>query len=251
MSNYVIRKAKVEDGEFISIAAREAERCNVGVGIFDLLAYRTRDSIVAEPELRTQPDITSKYLLHTVLNSPASHIYWDKYLMVEDTVTGRPVACACYFPYPEFSLSSTIPGLCDALQNELGYTKAQTDSALQQWDFLGTSFPDVEFDNSWMVESVYVDPIVRGKGLGNMVVKACMDAQNDYNYSNGDKTSPAKENRLRRNLITCAVGNDAAKRTYEKLGFHLLGSADTEECRKVLFCPGFHVLSTEKDYVKV
>lgn len=66
-----------------------------------------------------------------------------------------------------------------------------------------------------------------------------MDAQPSRKHLTADPTAPD-----RRILITCAVGNDGAKRVYEKLGFKVVGVGSSEECMQSIHCSGFYVLST-------
>ncbi len=75
---------------------------------------------------------------------------------------------------------------------------------------------------------MYTSPAHRGKGLAASVIKAVLEE--------GKKTECKKV------LITCAVGNDAAKRLYEKLGFKVVGQGSSEKAQEVLGSSGFNLL---------
>lgn len=238
MTKFIIRQAVPADSEFISIGIREAERCNVGIGIYDVLIGQTFKSI--ESTDRECPDAASRYLEYASLNDSNSHIYVNNFLVVVEESSGHLAACCCNFPYPEFKLSTSIVGFELALKEVLGYSEEQAKKAFDNWSFLDASFPDVEYDHSWMMEAVYVAPRFRGQGLAHMIVKANMDAQCGRKSLVTDSSEPD-----RRYLITCAVGNDAAKAVYEKLGFKVIGQGNSEECQKAIHCAGFYVLSTQ------
>jgi ribosomal protein S18 acetylase RimI-like enzyme len=231
--SFVVRKAEASDAEFLSLGAREAERCNCGIGIYDVLVGKSAEDISKMD--RTASDEVSAYIKHCVLNDPASHAYYENFLVVVEEGTGQLAASACIYPYPEFGLSKSIPGLKIALKEVLGYTAEQIDEALDRWSFLDSSFPDVEFNNTWMVEAVYVDPNYRKHGLGERLLRACMEGI--------AKKYEGVESR--RYLITCAVGNEPARRLYERLGFTLAGQGESEECMKAINCSGFYVLTKE------
>eukprot|EP01034_Spumella_vulgaris_P026274 gene26274-32829_t len=69
---------------------------------------------------------------------------------------------------------------------------------------------------------------LEGKGLAGSVIKAVLEE--------------GKKSGVKKALITCAVGNNAAKRLYEKLGFELVGEGHSEECQAALGSSGFYLL---------
>jgi len=236
-SKFIVRPARPDDAEFVSIGIREAQRCNVGVGIYDVLIGQSLESI--EGTDREREDDASHYLKHCYLHDTKSHVHMSNFLVAVDSSNNQVVACCCNSPYPEFKLSASIPGFEAALVSELNYTEEKAASAFDNWSFLGSAFPDVDFDNTWVLEAVYVSPAYRGRGLAQLIVQANMDAQPSRKFLTADPAAPD-----RRFLIICAVGNDGAKRVYEKLGFKVVGAGSSDECMQAIHCSGFYVLST-------
>lgn len=234
--DFKVRRACVEDGDFVSIGIREAERCNAGIGIFDTLIGKTAEDISKTD--RTAPDKVSAYLKHCFLNAVESHVYISNFLLLVHVPTGKLAACACNYPHPEFGLSKSMPGFKAALKEVLNYSDEDVEQAMQRWNFLDNAFPDVDYSNCWCTEAVYVSPEFRGCGLGHMIVKASMDDQESRRES-------LENSAERRYLITCAVGNDVAKRLYERLGYVVVGQGNSAECMKAINCSGFYVLSTQ------
>lgn len=236
MSNdFTLRRACVEDADFISVGIREAERCHAGIGIFDALVGKSKEDIAKSD--RTAPDEVSAYLKHCLLNDEHSHVYIGNFLVLVEAETGKLAACSCNYPYPEHGLTKSTPGFKTALQTVLHYSDEDVEKAMHRWDFLDNSFPDVDYSNCWSVESVYVSPSFRGCGLGFKIVKACMEDQVSRRASMANTEE-------RRFLITCAVGNEVARSLYEKLGFKLAGQGESAECMEAINCSGFYVLST-------
>ena len=232
---FLIRPATVADSQFVSIGIREAERCHVGIGIYDVVIGQT----LLQISEREKPDDTSRYLEHAYLNDRLSHVYMDNFLVAVDRENNQIAACCCSFPYPEFKLTTSKIGFAHGLVEILGYSKEKAEKAFDAWDFLDSAFPDVEYDHTWMIEAVYVSPAYRGQGLAQHIIQANMDSQTRRKRLATDPTEPD-----RRFLITCAVGNEGAKRVYEKLGFKLAGQGHSEECQQAIGCTGFYVLST-------
>lgn len=230
-SQFLIRKAEPADGVFLSIGVREAERCHAGVGIYDALLAKKAENIT--PEDRAGEDDVSRYLKHSVLNDPAAHIYYGRFLVAVDSESGKLAGCTCSFPYPECGLSKSIPGFTKGIVSSLNYTTEETEKFFDRWNFLDSAFPDVEYNNTWMLESVFVDPAFRKLGLGELLLTSVMENMRKQHT----------ETEQRRFLITCAVGNEPAKRLYERVGFHVVGNGDSEACMQTINCRGFYVLS--------
>lgn len=233
---FVIRRACAEDADFVGIGIREAERCHAGIGIFDTLAGKTVEDIFKSD--RSASDEVSSYLKHCFLNDTHSHVHMANFLVLVHASTGRLAACACNYPHPEFGIYESFPGLKIALKEVQKYSEEEINISFERLNFLDSSFPDVDYSNCWCIEAVYVSPEFRGCGLGRMIMEASMNDQATRRFS-------LENNKERRILIICAVGNEVAKNLYEKLGFHIIGKGDSVECMKAINCSGFYVLSTQ------
>lgn len=232
-SPYVLSRATIEDVPFLAVCIRDAERAHTGRGIWDTLIPPT-----------CPPDFDIKNTLALVCSTyERSHFHVSRFMCIRERESGRPVAAACGFVYPQNSLSMTLEGLSDALFKEGIYKdKEEADLYLNNLNsFLEGSFPDdIDYDNSWLIEAVYTSPEVRGKKLASKLVNAL--------YEDGKTTSfGAPPHVVRKCLISCAVGNTAAYRCYAGLGFVDLGKAETQACMDAIGSPGFHIFCKPYD----
>eukprot|EP01031_Cornospumella_fuschlensis_P031143 gene31143-37639_t len=213
---YTIEKAVPSDLPFLGIAVFEAERAHTGRGIWDVALSRySRDEVI-------------EFLKEACANDTDSHFHVSRFLVARDS-SGNPVAAACGFFYPECGLFKSFPGISQAISNQ--YPNTNSEDASKLWDslsFLDEAFPDVEYNDSWMIEAVYTDPAHRGQKLAQHILQAVIEE----GVAKGHK----------RMLISCAVGNDAALHSYKKVGFELLGTGHSEECLAGLGSSGYHVL---------
>jgi len=222
MEQYIVERAKISDSLFLGQACRDAERAHTGTGIWDVLGGSNNVDMVAALE-------------HVVLHDTASHVHISRFFVVRDTSTGLPVASACGFLYPNCSISNSKPGLNNALKLQNGWSDEDVESAWVRLKFLDECFPDFEYNYSWMVEAVYTSPEHRGKGLALKVINAVLEE--------GRKLSAAdKAASCNKSLITCALGNEAAKKVYEKLGYQVVGQGSCGECQAALGSAGFYLL---------
>lgn len=128
------------------------------------------------------------------------------FLILEED--GQPVAAAAgYTPHAEDYCPLRLNRL-DRLAEELNWSEATTslfrDRYLQLWGgdvrpfFLTPQAP-------WIIETVAVLPEVRGRGLGKALLRALLAEGRSRQHSHAG--------------IMIINGNDAARRTYESLGF--------------------------------
>jgi GNAT superfamily N-acetyltransferase len=215
MSQFIVDKAALKDSAFLGIAARNAERAHTGRGLWDVLGGDTFD--------------IASVLEHACLNDAKSHLHISRFFVVRDTSAADVVACGCGYIYPDCSIEKSKPGINTALATLYGHTERNISEAWERLSFLDACFPDFEYDGSWMVEAVYTSPDHRGKGLATLVVQAVLD---EGRINSG----------CRKALITCAIGNEAAKRVYERLGFEVVGKGESRDALLALGSPGFYLL---------
>lgn len=218
---YTIERAIPSDLSFLGTAIFEAERAHTGRGIWDVaLGQFSKEQMI-------------EFLKRACAEDLNSHFHISRFLVARD-ISGVPAAAACGFYYPECGLYKSLPGISQAIANMDSNTTLEDASKL--WDslsFLEEAFPDVEYNNSWMIEAVYTDPAYRGQKLAQHILQAAID----------DGLAKGHQ----RMLISCAVGNDAALHSYTKVGFELLGTGHSEECLKGLGSSGYHVLCKNVD----
>lgn len=121
---------------------------------------------------------------------------------------GKPVAAAAgYTPNEEDYCPLRLPYL-EAIAQDLGWSQASTelfrDRYIQLWGgntrplFLTPQAP-------WIIENVAVLPEARGRGLGKALLRAVLEEGRSQQHSHAG--------------IMVINGNEAARRTYESLGF--------------------------------
>mmetsp|Transcript_9098 Transcript_9098/g.13695 ORF Transcript_9098/g.13695 Transcript_9098/m.13695 type:complete len:223 (-) Transcript_9098:304-972(-) len=218
MSLYTkVRNATVQDCDFIGLAIRDAERAHTGHGIWDVYVNGCQVD-----------NIAAKALAHVAKYGEKSIYHYTRFFVVENE-EGQPVASACGYPYPVCSFLETMAAMGEAMRHLADWTDSDVLLAKERLEFMADSFPqDLDWGSRWMVEGVYTSPSYRGRGLGELALRAAVEA--------------GREKDLNSCWITCAVGNDGACRLYERVGFKVIGEGNSEQCMAVLATPGFKVL---------
>lgn len=121
---------------------------------------------------------------------------------------GKPVAAAAgYVPNAEDYCPLRLSRL-DAIAQELNWSKATTTTFSDRYralwgDDLRPSFLTPQA--TWIIENVAVLPEARGRGLGKALIKALLEEGRAQQHSHAG--------------IMVINGNDAARHTYESVGF--------------------------------
>ncbi|MBW4553181.1 MAG: GNAT family N-acetyltransferase [Aphanocapsa sp. GSE-SYN-MK-11-07L] len=126
------------------------------------------------------------------------------------SVADQPVAAAAGFTpnsedYRPFRFSQL-----SAVAQELGWSKQMADQFCDRYDQLWGSDPQPAYlkpQAPWIIETVAVLPAARGRGLGKVLIKALLDEGRSRGYSHAG--------------IMVINGNEAARRTYESVGFKM------------------------------
>jgi GNAT superfamily N-acetyltransferase len=210
--------------EFLGVAIRDSERAHTGKGLWDigLLDYCNEER--------------AEILGETCLNAVEAHFHVSRMFVAVDGTTNKPVAALCGFYYPEYRLGKTFDCISTTISEKYHSKFSSVEDAKKIWDpvnlFLDDSFPEeVDYDNSWMIEAVYTSPRYRGQGLASKLMLEVLKKGKSLGYH--------------KSLITCAVGNEKARSIYEKFGYQLVGTGNSEECMKSIGSPGFYVLRKE------
>lgn len=215
MSQVSIEKAALKDSAFLGLAVRNAERAHTGKGLWDVFAG---DSCDIAPILE-----------HAIVNDVNSQFHISRFWVVRDSTTGDCTACACGFIYPDCSIENSKPGISTAMSALCSCSESDISAAWDRLKFLDDCFPDFEYSGSWMIEAVFTAPDQRRKGLAVQVIKAVL---NEGRIRSG----------CRKAIITCAIGNDAALRVYERLGFAVVGKGESDAALRALGSSGFYLL---------
>jgi RimJ/RimL family protein N-acetyltransferase len=207
--------------EFLGVSIRDSERAHTGKGLWDigLEAFSEKEKV----------DILGE----TCLNAFEAHFHVSRMSVAVDGTTSKPVAALCGFYYPEYKLGKTFDCISTTIYEKYPSRFSSFEDARKIWDavnlFLDDSFPeDVDYGNSWMIEAVYTSPEYRGQGLASKLMTEVLKKGKTLGYH--------------KSLITCAVGNEKARKIYEKCGYKLVGTGNSEECMKAIGSTGFYVL---------
>lgn len=240
VERFVIKNGTVDDCNFLSYSIRDAERAHLKQGIWDIFIGQTHQLQQTEEGKEEkegeggegeeeQEDITIKLLYKCCLIDNCVYFY-KRFSIVWDKELNKQVASACGYIYPDCSLSNLIPRMTNILCADFSWSSEEIDNALNRLNFLENALPpNVNWDDgqkTWIIEGVYTDPEYRRQGLGHMVVTAARDAGLQYPECS-------------RCWITCSVGNQAAFRLYQQVGFNLIGDGETAPCEGEV---RFHIL---------
>ena len=230
ISGYQVRRGEAEDVDFLAQSIQDSERAHTGVGIWD----------VAIGDDTSCPERSLKAILrHACLHDNQSHFHYSHFLVVEpedseislDNKDDATIAAVgCCFLYPEFCVVKSYPGMSRAtclLRSEV--CEEESVSMWQKIDiFLDTIFPQYDYDNTWMLESIIVSPQHRKRGLAVALIHAL--------YEEGRKDGRAKEC-----LAVCAIGNTPAYQSYIRAGFECIGDGKSDIAHAAMGYPGFYL----------
>lgn len=211
---------------FLGKAVQKAERAHTVVGIWDVALAGCTDQEIQE------------ILGEASVNDPNSHFHLSRLSVVVHKPTGQPVATCGGFHFPTYRVSASQPGITAALlklyPDRCPFPPSEAHQIWDRISFLDDSFPDYDYNDTWMVETVFTDSDHRGKGLAEALVRHVL--------AKGEKLGH------KRSLITCSRGNEKARRVYERCGYQVIGYGDSVKCQKAIGYPGFYVL--EKHFQK-
>lgn len=198
---------------------RDSERAHTGRGIWDVAIGEDED-----------PNKSLACVLEEACLHPDCHFHYSHFLIAEiDGVDGgkESVAAGCGFVYPTFSVNKSYPAMSSAAQRVRGMS---AEESVQMWDkitFLSDIFPDYDYDNTWMIECIFVVEKHRKLGVAVQLIDALFDMGRDQ--------------QVKECLVVCAIGNKAAYRLYEKAGFECMGEGRSAVAEEALGSPGFHL----------
>lgn len=205
--------------DFLGNAMLMSERAHLSFGVWDAV-------------LKNIPESEKAKVLAEVSSSvPSTHIHVSRCFVAESEATGEIAGSLCVFPYPECSMTKTCKAVYKLLESKYGHTADQIQEIDASLDFLDEAFPDIEYDSSYMLEGVFTSASFRGQGVAGLLIDHARET-----FCATDR------NQFKKILISCSIGNDSAFRAYQKAGFALVGSGQSNQCQQVLGSAGFHML---------
>jgi GNAT superfamily N-acetyltransferase len=227
--DYRVRQATSNDVDFLALAIRDSERAHTGVGIWD---------VAIGDDVSNESRSLFAVLRHACLNDIQSHFHYSHFLVI--TVSGAVddeegaeniVGAGCCYRYPDFCVPKSYPGM--SLATRLCRPEVSVEESVRMWDkidiFLDNVFPSYDYDNTWMLESIYIAEGHRQSGLGVKLIQTLFEQ---------GRHCPHKPKEC---LTVCAIGNYAAYRAYERAGFTCVGDGRDEKAEVALGYPGFHL----------
>lgn len=226
-------------------AIRDSERAHTGKGIWDIAIGEDND-----------PNKSLEAVLgHACLNDKESHIYYPHFLVAvaeeqqqqhdasferkdgveANIVDEEVVAAGCGFVYPNYATRKSFTGMSLATRVLRGVSEEESIKVWDKVHFLELMFPDYDYDNTWMLDAIFVSGTHRKYGIALQLINRLYDA---------GRSSGAKEC-----LLVSAIGNVAAYRLYVKAGFECLGEGRSSVAEEVVGYPGFYLF--RKQYMNI
>lgn len=201
--------------QLLGQAIRDSERAHTGTGIWDVAVGEDADPTRS----------LANVLGYACLHRPDCHFHYSHFIIGE--VEGEAAAAGCAFVYPAFSATKSFPAISYAAQQVRGMSVEDSTEMWGNISFLDDVFPDYDYNNTWMLESIFVSEKFRKCGIALQMINALFDM--------------GREKQVKECLVVCAIGNKAAYRVYEKAGFECLGEGRSAAAEEALGSEGFHL----------
>lgn len=234
-----VKPGEVSDCEFLTKCVIEAEKGHGSVGIWNLM-------ISDDVQL-------AAVISHAMQNDKASHFHFSRFLILRNE-QGIPVAGGCAFPSPPCGLFESKDGLCNAM---ISVFKCSEEEANKRWNngvhFLLEAYPDINWENTWVIDCLYTIPAYRGQGHGKTLLNALYElgrknplcrVQHQKLESDSEVIDDSySSDYYDRSLLACVVGNESARSLYVKNGYvESLGAGFSDKCTTMLGYSGFEML---------
>ena len=206
--NAKIRRGTPDDADFLAQVMMLASRGHLRRGVWDLIAGGSENNCL-------------DYLRRLALSDPVSLCHYSSFIVVEQD--GRPAAALCGFN-PRAGGWPTLGIAMQNVQRELGWTQAdEKASAARTAPVWQCTFDTLE--GAWVIESVATLPEFRRRGLADALMAEILEV------------GRARGHRLAQ--LTILIGNDAARRAYEKAGFSVRDEKRHRDFEAALGAAGF------------
>jgi GNAT superfamily N-acetyltransferase len=214
---WIFRPATRDDADtYLGDAIRDSERAHTGKGIWDVFLGDDADPSKS----------LSSVLAYACKNDAQTHFHYTHFIVAEAEGEG-PIAAGCGFIYPDFSVSRSYPGMANAAGQLRGTSPEECSEMWKRISYLDDAFPDYDYDHTWMLESIFVSPSYRKKGLAVELIEQLFEL--------------GRPQHVRECLVVCGIGNIAAYRLYEKAGFECIGKGESDAAQEAMGYPGFHL----------
>jgi ribosomal protein S18 acetylase RimI-like enzyme len=207
-----VRKARLEDAEFLAWVMLAASRAQLKRGIWDL--------IICKDE-RASDEACLNYLKRLTVAEPRSLYHYENFLVAE--LDGRPAAALCGFGAREDTWTIVAEAM-SAVQRGLGWSVDDVAASQQRMAPIWACFLE-DAGADWIVENIATKPECRGRGAASALIEEIV------------REGARRGRKLAQ--ISTYIGNDAAQAVYEKCGFRFSDERRCAELERLLGAPGF------------
>lgn len=203
-----IRPATEADAPFVAWVQQEAARSHLPYGFWDLAFLG--------------PDEWRLTMLEKIVRAEArSFCHWSKFLVAE--VDGKPAAGLSGYENPSVTAGELLFAAMDEAFRAAGWTELQQ-GAMQERILPFLSCIPEAAEEDWVVEWVATKPAYRGKGIMKQLLEAIL--------ARGAERGHAQSQ------IAVLVGNTAAQRAYEGVGFRVVDEKTSTAFEGTFGSPG-------------
>ncbi len=210
-----IRRATAKDSKFLSWVILEASHSHLGdnYGLWNLVFPESEEDRV-------------NYLEKLILSNHVSFCHYSLYLIAE--VNGEPTAALAGFDPGLVTDDNFINAIVDVLP------KPMINPALSRMAPYTTCLIEPDKD-SWVIDMVAVKPGYIQLGLCKKLLKTSLKHGLEAGFNKSE--------------ILILIGNLAAQKLYEKLGFRTVEEKKHPEFEKALNCPGVARMIIDKIHI--
>ena len=224
--------ATIDDCAFIAQGTLNAERGHLNYGMWDFMFNGgiTSDNKISD-------EMIMKCLQKSVETIESSILFYKNFFIARSTTTGESVGTLSVWNSP-VSLHSTIDSMKDIMQSILGWNEEQYNESKKRLNFLldasgWKDVPEEIFDNTLYIETMYVCRSHRGQNIASSLLDVCINEAKKPKYD------------ASRIFLMCAVGNDKAKKLYEKHGLSVVAYHNHADTYEALGISGFHIMTMD------
>jgi ribosomal protein S18 acetylase RimI-like enzyme len=202
----VIREARDEDAPFIGWAILAATRSQMPRGWFDITLGLDEPGCLAFTTRLARAEARSWW-------------HYSNFVIAENA--GAPAAALCAFRagdgYPRSQAAMT------EVANHIGWGETELEAMWKRSAYLFSCTIDAGED-AWAIENVATTPRFRGQGVASALIVRALEI---------GRACGSRESQ-----ISMFIGNDAARRAYERAGFRLIDERRSAEFERACGVPG-------------
>ena len=203
-----IRPATESDAPLVAWVQQEAARSHLPYGFWDLVFLGSDEWRLSQIEKIVRADARS-------------FCHWSKFLIAE--VDGEPAAGLSGYENPSVTAGELLFAAMSEAFRAIGWTDLQA-GALQEriLPFL-TCVPEAA-EEDWILEWVATKPAFRGKGIMKQLLEAILARGTERGHAQSQ--------------IAVLIGNTAAQRAYEGVGFRVVDEKTSTPFEATFGIPG-------------